>query len=110
MANINIIRKLSGIPAEELITKEVVDELIVSPQIAEGRAQYILDRQGRKWFVLAATTQATVMLNRLDVIEFWLDGEREIGFFPSHPHGRKQISQGKSSMSWDMTILFLEGL
>lgn len=108
MVSINITRRIAGIPESELMTREVVDGLIASLQVANGRAKFMLDRDGWPWSFITASTPATQQLDRLDRVEFFLDGVRKVGFLPFHPIGKMAMSQGKVSQIWELTIMYLD--
>lgn len=108
MVSINITKRIAGIPEDKLVEREIIDELIASLQVANGRAKFMLDRDGRPWSTVTASTPATQQLNRLDRVEFYIDGARKIGFLPFNPSGKMSISQGKISQTWELTMMYLD--
>lgn len=105
---IDLIKKMSGIPADRIITREIVDELIVSYPYAIRICDYILDRFGRPWWTASGSIAVTEVLNRGDDVEFWADGVRYDGFLPSHPAMSYTLTQGRVEQLWAVTVLFLQ--
>lgn len=107
MSKIDITKKLTGIPDDRIISKEIVDEKIISHPYAWRIINYILDTQGRAWWTVQGQMAATEPLNRFDKVEFFLDGENYEGFLAEHPVSKGSFSHGSATQTWDVTILFL---
>lgn len=108
MTKIDFVKKKSGVPADRIITREIVDELIISYPYAIRIADYILDRFGRSWWTARGTLAVTEVLNRGDAVELWADGIRYDGFLPSAPAMSFTIDQGRVEHLWNITALFLK--
>lgn len=105
---IDFVKKKSGVPSDRIITREIVDELIVSYSYVLRIADYILDRFGRAWWTASGSLAVTEIFNRGDVVEFWADGIRYEGFLPSHPAMSFAVTQGRVEQLWNVTALFLK--
>lgn len=108
MNKIDITKKIPGIPADKIISMEIVDEKVVSSQYAWRIVQYIIDARGRAWWTVQGTMTAVEPLNRFDKVEFFADGQRYEGFLTEHPVLQGSFSQGAATQTWDVTISFLK--
>ena len=106
--NINYIKKLPGVPDDRIFIKEIVDKKILSKPYAIRIANYILDRYGRKWWVMQGKMAATDMLYQFDDVEFWLDGVRYQGFLTDHPELNFSIKLGESFLIFQIEGHFLK--
>lgn len=106
--NIAYIKKLPGIPAGRIVTKEIIDEKIISKPYAIRIAGYILDAEGRKWWRMQGDLAATEMLYKDDPVEFWVDGVRYTGFLADHPSLKASFGQGAASKIFNIEGLFLK--
>lgn len=105
--NINYIKKLSGVPEDQHVIKEIVDEKILSKPYAMRIADYILDTEGHKWWSLQGTLAATEMLYKDDDVRFWIDGQQYEGFLADHPVLKATFQQGQASLLFNVEIFFL---
>lgn len=106
--NITYSKKLSGVPAERIVIKEIVDEKILSKLYAMRIAQYILDSECYKWWRMQGNMAATEMLYKNDDVEFWIDGARYEGFLADHPPLNGTFRQGEASLVFTVDVLFLK--
>lgn len=106
--NINYIKKMSGVPVDRILIKEIVDEKILSKPYAMRVADYILDTEGNKWSGVRGTVAATEMLYKDQDIQFWLDGVRYDGFLADHPNLKVFFGQGEAALLFDVDVLFFK--
>ena len=106
--NINYIKKCAGVPEDQHIIKEIVDEKIISKTYAMRIADYVLDNDGQKWWRLQGTMAATEMLYKDDDVQFWIDGRQYEGFLADHPVLKGTFRQGQASLLFSVDILFLQ--
>ena len=106
--NINYTKKLSGVPADRIVIKEIVDEKILSKLYAMRIARYILDAEGYKWWRMQGTMAATEMLYKDDPVEFWVDGVHYEGFLTDHPPLKATFRQGEAALVFNVDVLFLK--
>lgn len=106
--NINYTKKKSGVPADKIVIKKIIDEKIISKPYAMRIADYILDTEGHKWWRMQATMAATEMLYKDEGVEFWVDGVRYEGFLVDHPDLKAMFRQGKAALSFNVDVLFLK--
>lgn len=107
MIKIDIVKIVPGTPDDKIIAKEIIDENIINYPYALRICNYIIESQGQKWWKATGTTAATEIINRGDSVEFISDNTIYNGFIPIHPSFNYNISQGKVSMTWNVTIWFL---
>jgi len=106
--NINFIKKLSGVPADRILIKEIVDEKIISRPYTMRIAEYILDKEGNKWSGVRGVMAATELLYKDQDIQFWLDGVRYDGFLADHPDLKVSFRQKEAALLFDVEVLFLK--
>lgn len=106
--NITLIKKLPGIPADQVSVKEIIDEKIISKAYAMRIADYVLDAYGRKWWRMQGTMAATEMLYKDDSVEFWSDGVRYEGLLLDHPDLKGSFGQGTASLIFNIEGIFLK--
>ena len=105
--NINYIKKLSGVPEDQHIIKEIIDEKIISKPYAMRIADYFLDRYGNKWSIEQGTMAATELLYKDDAVEFWKDGKHYEGFLLDHPVLKGTFQQGSAALLFNVEIFYL---